>query len=61
MVKDLPASAGDVKDSGLISRLGRPPGGGHGTHSSILAWRIPWMGSLAGYSPWGHKRDRRSD
>ena len=18
------------------------PGGGHGTHSSILAWRIPW-------------------
>ena len=25
------------------------------THSSILAWRIPWMGSLAGHSPWGHK------
>ena len=25
------------------------------THSSILAWRIPWM-SLVGYSPWGHKR-----
>ena len=24
-------------------------------HSSILAWRIPWMGSLAGYSPWGCK------
>ena len=24
------------------------------THSSILAWRIPWR-SLAGYSPWGHK------
>ena len=23
------------------------------THSSILAWEIPW--SLAGYSPWGHK------
>ena len=21
-------------------------------HSSILAWRIPWMRSLAGYSPW---------
>ena len=21
------------------------------THSSILAWRIPWMG----YSPWSHK------
>ena len=25
------------------------------THSSILAWRIPWTGSLLGYSPWGHK------
>ena len=25
------------------------------THSSILAWRIPWTEDLAGYSPWGHK------
>ena len=25
------------------------------THSSILAWRIPWTESLVGYSPWGHK------
>ena len=24
------------------------------THSSILAWRLPWT-SLVGYSPWGHK------
>ena len=24
------------------------------THSSILAWRIPWT-ALVGYSPWGHK------
>ena len=22
------------------------------THSSVLAWRNPWMRSLAGYSPW---------
>ena len=22
-------------------------------HSSVLAWRIPGMGSLVGYSPWG--------
>ena len=28
------------------------------THSSTLAWRIPWMeGSLAGCSPWGRKED----
>ena len=25
------------------------------TLSSILAWRIPWTGILAGHSPWGHK------
>jgi len=28
---------------------------GMATHSSILAWRIPWTEDLAGYSPWGHK------
>ena len=28
---------------------------GMATHSSILAWRIPWTRSLAGYRPWGHK------
>ena len=26
------------------------------THSSILAWEIPWQRSLAGYSPWGCRR-----
>ena len=25
------------------------------TYSSVLAWRIPWQRSLAGYSPWGCK------
>ena len=26
------------------------------THSSTLAWRIPWMeGPWVGYSPWGGK------
>ena len=25
------------------------------THSSILAWRIPWIEDLVGYSPWSHK------
>ena len=23
------------------------------THSSILAWRVPWKRSLVDYSPWG--------
>ena len=26
-----------------------------GTHSNILAWRIPWTRSLVGYSPRGCK------
>ena len=25
------------------------------THSSTLAWKIPWMESLVDYSPCGHK------
>ena len=28
---------------------------GMATHSSILAWRIPWTEEPAGYSPWGHR------
>ena len=30
MIKNLPASAGDIRDTGLIPGLGRSPGGGHG-------------------------------
>ena len=38
MVKNLPASAGDIRDEGLIPRLGRFPGGSHGNppHYSCL-------------------------
>ena len=28
---------------------------GMATHSSTLAWRIPWTQGLVGYSPWGRK------
>ena len=41
VVKNPPANAGDVRDMGLIPGLGRSPGEGTATHSSILAWRIP--------------------
>ena len=34
---------------------GRCPGGGHGNPPSIVAWRIPWQRSLAGYSPSGRR------
>ena len=39
VVKNLPANAGDT---GLTPVSGRSPGEGNGTHSSILAWIIPW-------------------
>ena len=42
MVKNPPANAGDIIDKGSIPGWGRSPGGGHGNHSSALAWRIPW-------------------
>ena len=41
MVKNPPADEGDIRDVGSIPGSGRSPGGGHGNHSSILAWRIP--------------------
>ena len=30
------------------------------THSSILAWKIPWPEEPGSYSPGGHKRIMRS-
>ena len=39
-------------DLGSISLgLEEPPEKGMATLSNILAWKIPWMRSLAGYSP----------
>ena len=42
VVRNPPASTGDIRDAGLIPGLGRCPGEGHGSHCSLLAWRIPW-------------------
>ena len=41
MVKNPAANAGHAKDVCSIPGLGRSPGGGMATLSSILAWRIP--------------------
>ena len=56
VVKSPPANAGDVRDTGLIPGLGRSPGGGHGNHSSILAWRIPWIKEPGGLQSIGSKQ-----
>ena len=35
-------SAGNAEDLVLVPVVGRSPGEGMATHSSILAWRTPW-------------------
>ena len=42
MVKNLPANAGDLRDTGSITGWEDPLEGGTAAHSSFLAWRIPW-------------------
>ena len=42
VVKNLPANAGDAGDGGSVSGLGRTLEEAMATHSSILAWKIPW-------------------
>ena len=56
MVKNPPASAGDIKDAGSISGSGRSPGGGHGNllQYSCLENSLGQR-SLAGFSLKGHK------
>ena len=53
VVKYPSANAEDIRDAGLILKLGDPLEKEVATHSSTLAWRIPWK--KGGYSPWDHK------
>ena len=43
-------------DAGSIPGWGRCPGGGHASHSHILAWRIPWTGEPGGLQSTGSQR-----
>ena len=56
MVKNLPASAGDIRGAGSIPGWGRTPGGGHAPQSSILARRIPWTEEAGGLQSMGSQR-----
>ena len=49
MVKNPPANAGDVGDSGREDSLQKDLA----THSSILAWRIPWTEKPGGLQSMG--------
>ena len=56
MVKNLPANAGDARDTGSDPGLGRSPGVGN---ANLLQYScletFHGQRSLVGYSPWGHK------
>ena len=43
MVKNPPVNAGDTRDGSSIPEWEESLEEGIATHSSILAWRIPWM------------------
>ena len=53
MAKHLPANAGDAGDMGSIPGLGRSSRGENATHSSILAWKIPWTQEPGGLQAMG--------
>ena len=48
VAKNLPANAGDAREAVSIPGSGRSPGEEMATYSSILAWRIPWIGEPGG-------------
>ena len=53
VVKNLPANAGDVTDSGLNPGLGRSPGGGHGNALQYSCLENPmdrgvWQATVCG-------------
>ena len=53
MVKNLPANAGDTRDESSIPGSGRSLGRRHSSHSSSLAWKIPWTEEPSGLLPIG--------
>ena len=48
VVKNPPANAGDTEEAGSIPGSGRSLEEKMATHSSVLAWRIPWTEESGG-------------
>ena len=56
MVKNPPANVEDGRDVGLIPGSGRSLEKEMATHSSILAWKIPWTEEPDWFQPMGSQR-----
>ena len=56
MVKNPPANAGDLQDTGTIPESGTSLGGRSWQHTPVfLPGESHGQRSLVGYNPWGHK------
>ena len=58
LVKNPPANLGDIGNMGSLPGPGRSHGEDMATHSSILAWEIPWAEEPGGLQPVGSQRVR---
>ena len=56
VVKNPPANAEDERDMGSVPGLARSLRGRMATHSSILAWGIPWTEEPGGIWSLGSQR-----
>ena len=56
---DSKESACNAGDPGLIPGLRRSPGEGMATHSSFLAWKVPWAEEPGRLQSMGSQRVRR--
>ena len=54
------AAIAEARDVGSIPGLGRSPGEGIATHSSILAWKIPWTEEPGGLQSMGSNKVRHN-
>ena len=62
IVKNLPANAGDVRDSGSVPGLGRSPGGRAWQPTpGFLPGKSHGQRSLVGYSPGGRKESNPTE
>ena len=56
VVKNPPANAGDIRDASSVPGQEDPLEEGMATHSSFLAWRIPWTEEPEGLQSMGSHR-----
>ena len=55
-LSNVACNAGDMVDTGSIPGSGNPMKKGKATHSTILAWRIPWTEEPGGLQSMGSQR-----